>query len=392
MNRPLTRRELYELVWSQPRTQIANDLGISDVAVAKLCKSRNVPAPPRGYWARLASTSAKKKPNFLRPPLPYTVFERVAGDHEEIEASNPTFEPEKLDEPVTPPPSFPDTQEEALARYAALVAEAPRPTRKIGHHPIVERFVAEDERLLQMSSPMIWDKPKFVGALGREMMAGMNRLFWWWAELGLKPAPSGTRHITMHIPLGQYGKSFEIRAEGVSFGVGYAFNTQPMVSKNRFELHLNVGYGRRSNDQPFLAFDAFDEKLLVESANKLIEIKEESFRSGLIGQHAWLLERRERAIREDLEAQEEERQQREEERLRLEAARDKALDDAIDGIKRADEVRRLVAHVEGAVGSRTDVAGDLARWKAWALAKAVRLDVRSSSTDELVAWLSGFRA
>lgn len=33
----LTRRELYDLVWSKPLRDVAADLGISDVGLAKVC-------------------------------------------------------------------------------------------------------------------------------------------------------------------------------------------------------------------------------------------------------------------------------------------------------------------------------------------------------------------
>lgn len=49
----LTREELYELVWSKPATKIAEEMGISDVAIAKNCKKLNIPKPPPGYWRRV---------------------------------------------------------------------------------------------------------------------------------------------------------------------------------------------------------------------------------------------------------------------------------------------------------------------------------------------------
>ena len=47
----LSREELYDLVWSEPVTRIGAKFGVSDVAIAKICKKLNVPRPPRGYWA-----------------------------------------------------------------------------------------------------------------------------------------------------------------------------------------------------------------------------------------------------------------------------------------------------------------------------------------------------
>jgi hypothetical protein len=48
----LTRRAMYDLVWSRPMTKAAEDLGISDVGLKKICDKHRVPTPPRGYWAK----------------------------------------------------------------------------------------------------------------------------------------------------------------------------------------------------------------------------------------------------------------------------------------------------------------------------------------------------
>src|SRR5581483_2064158 len=85
--REITREELYKLVWSKSLVLAAQELGISDVRLAKICKRLDVPRPYRGYWARLESghkpripplPAAKKdtpesafvSPNFKRQPLP----------------------------------------------------------------------------------------------------------------------------------------------------------------------------------------------------------------------------------------------------------------------------------------------------------------------------------
>ena len=51
----LPRSALYELVWTKPVTELAKEFGISDVALAKRCRSIKIPLPPRGYWARVAA-------------------------------------------------------------------------------------------------------------------------------------------------------------------------------------------------------------------------------------------------------------------------------------------------------------------------------------------------
>lgn len=49
----LTRQELYTKVWSEPGLKVAQELGLSDVGLAKICKRNCIPRPPRGYWAKL---------------------------------------------------------------------------------------------------------------------------------------------------------------------------------------------------------------------------------------------------------------------------------------------------------------------------------------------------
>jgi len=61
----LTRKELYELVWSAPIARLAPQYGFSDVWLARICKRNRVPRPPRGYWARLQSGQ-----KVSRTPLP----------------------------------------------------------------------------------------------------------------------------------------------------------------------------------------------------------------------------------------------------------------------------------------------------------------------------------
>jgi len=57
----LTRRAMYDLVWSRPMTKVAEDLGISDVALKKICDKHRVPTPSRGYWAKKAAGKPTKQ-------------------------------------------------------------------------------------------------------------------------------------------------------------------------------------------------------------------------------------------------------------------------------------------------------------------------------------------
>lgn len=49
----INSRELKRLVWSKPTSEVAKDVGISDVALAKRCRKGGVAKPPRGFWAKV---------------------------------------------------------------------------------------------------------------------------------------------------------------------------------------------------------------------------------------------------------------------------------------------------------------------------------------------------
>ena len=58
-----TRQDLYELAWSKPMVELAQDFGISDVALAKRLRKLGIPVPGRGYWARVAARPDASAPS-----------------------------------------------------------------------------------------------------------------------------------------------------------------------------------------------------------------------------------------------------------------------------------------------------------------------------------------
>ena len=61
----LTRSELYKRVWAVPMRQLCEEFGLSDDGLAKICERHNIPAPPRGVWAKKAHDKHARQ-----PPLP----------------------------------------------------------------------------------------------------------------------------------------------------------------------------------------------------------------------------------------------------------------------------------------------------------------------------------
>lgn len=67
---PISQQELFLLVWESPSQDVARSLGISVVALGKLCKKLRVPKPPSGYWAKIESGKLPQK----------SIVKQICGD------------------------------------------------------------------------------------------------------------------------------------------------------------------------------------------------------------------------------------------------------------------------------------------------------------------------
>lgn len=68
------RQKLYDEIWTDPVTVVAQRYGISDVALRKRCKAISIPLPPRGYWERLRAGQS----------VPRTALPKVTGELKKI--------------------------------------------------------------------------------------------------------------------------------------------------------------------------------------------------------------------------------------------------------------------------------------------------------------------
>lgn len=91
----LTRKELYDLVWSTPIVQIIKKFGVSDVGFAKWCRKMDVPRPGRGYWRKLECGKKVKRTPLRNPEREDTLSLYVIK-----EDSKTQQEPEEIPESV----------------------------------------------------------------------------------------------------------------------------------------------------------------------------------------------------------------------------------------------------------------------------------------------------
>ena len=385
MSPNLTRKALYELVWTRPRSQIAKELGVSDVWIGKMCRRQNVPAPPPGYWANLAAGSRRRR-KYVKPPLPYSVVERIEEEHQELAARFAGFDPEDFEQPVPPPPAFPHTLEASLARYRQLVDALPVPKSTRGLHPIAQKLVKEDDRIASLSSPYSWDKPKYRSPEGKELLDGLNQLLWMWTDLGFRPSSSGYRHIAMSI---DHVGSFQVlrREAAAQTGVRGSRSTAP----GGFEIRFNIRSWERPSRKPDLVFPAFSRKVLREIAMIAIAKWETSHRESVAWRHEQDVRARRDAIEAVERAREEARRRREAELKALEDRRRRLFDQAIDGLVRSDRIRSLARTLEERFANEDPQASaSIEQWKRWALAQADQVDPRMRTAEQLTAWIAEF--
>lgn len=70
------RETLYDEVWKDPVSLVAQRYGMSDVGLAKICRKLSIPIPSRGYWTKVKAGKVMKKiplPN-LKAEQPNTVL------------------------------------------------------------------------------------------------------------------------------------------------------------------------------------------------------------------------------------------------------------------------------------------------------------------------------
>lgn len=78
----LTRKAMYDLVWSKPMSKVAQDFGISDVALKKICEKHRVPTPPRGYWAKKEFGKPVKQVRFVETADPLDKKITIQGSNQ----------------------------------------------------------------------------------------------------------------------------------------------------------------------------------------------------------------------------------------------------------------------------------------------------------------------
>jgi hypothetical protein len=388
MPQTFTRAELYDLVWSRPRTALAKELGVSDVAIGKHCARANVPTPAVGYWAKL---SAGGKP--VRLPL----LLRLPGqaDCVAIGKDNGHWRPvERLTEQPVPPLFVEDLEKqvaEAVKRVGRVVAtrDLTAPDRSLGR--VLE---AEAKRRAKFLAEPRWDwhKPHFDEPAFQRHLRLFNSL-----ARALTPlyGPQAVReddewfqgrgtlhHLVLHLDFGGVAMNLRVHEPG-----------EPRRDRAPKPVSVTTLRVESSHtDVPLLEWsDGPGQKIegsLTEIVAALLRRAEEAFRRHALWVYAQRLER----YQKELAAIEQRKVEAERNRLEaVEAHKAKVRDEVVELARRrrvAEDIRATVASLR----SHPEVATTegQAQFEAWAANALAVADDMDPMSGPLVAILGAF--
>lgn len=124
----LTREELYERVWQKPIREVAAELGISDVGLAKACRKSNIPLPHQGHWLKKPGPARERLKTSLPAPLPGArlEFDFQGGEFAVIQVRDQAREDAEKRLAETPRPETEDTSPASTSGANGPIPTMPR--------------------------------------------------------------------------------------------------------------------------------------------------------------------------------------------------------------------------------------------------------------------------
>lgn len=360
------REELYRKVWEKPVLKVAEEYGVSAVALGKTCRKLSVPVPGRGHWAKLAHghKGAKK--------LPLPKLEKVPVIYRSQVVSKRTADSNQED------PEFAEVSQ-VLASGALAPPDVDLTTRP---HPLIRSTIS----LLRSRSR----KDEFGILLPRE--------------------PGG---LDIKVSEGTLGRALHIMAQVIAVLERQCFVVEVSDQGQTFAL-VNGEHVRFAIEEPVCKVVTqrprvphptdtwdYDKVVTYEPAGKLVlsilaemsshveqrkrwsDAKTQQVESLIAGFVAGLMQTaiRMRRDREERKRHEDEQKKRLQERAQLqqdiqeEEKKLEQLDNWVEGWERAERMRRFIAaYAEKARSWPAEKQSKVSAWVEWATRQADRID------------------
>lgn len=376
MAKRLSRKELYELVWSEPLKSLAPRFAISDVALKKACARAEVPTPGLGHWAK--KTAGKNMSQIALPARPPGMDDEVVigAGHSYWHSS---WSEEELLGPLPPPPEFDEPIERVRERIAKTVGKVTVPREVRVWHPTVEKLLKEDEqrreRQRASSFPSSWDAPRFDTPFERRRLRVLNALVL--AARMMNGKPSISDHEGRNIHFSFHQRHIAIRLDRLK-RARHRGNGAHSTDADEAKLSLSILQSLGSESIRIAWQDDDQGKLeacVTEIAIEIILTAELQYREGTVRSYEWRVQRKAELEEEERERKRQaERAERERQR-RLEQSRIDRLLKSAAAFQQAGAIRKYVEAIRATqTAAATSSGEELERWCQWALAEAERID------------------
>jgi hypothetical protein len=362
MSHRYTRRELYDLVWSEPVSVLSSRFGLSDVGFAKICRRVRIPLPPRGYWAKRSAG----KP-VAQIPFP----ERGPGMADLVEI-DPPVRRRQTDAGTTltaeaevtpPPPPLPPAIQQLLEKTRTAIGRVPVTRDLATPHTLIAAALAKDEarRQKMLRDSYAWDKPILDSPMEKRRLRLLQSLFLALERQHCKPSMHAKDARQISARVGDVWVGFSLDCpKAKADREPWRFRGKRRPDSEQLQLQIDL-----QTDYPFQTqwCDVKESPLethLAEIAAHLIVASEILLEQAKKRNEEWDCWQAKRDLEEKRQAV-----------LKMERERVRQLYRDARNWHRAERLRNYIAAV--APGTPT-WAEDFNRWKTWALAEADRVD------------------
>jgi hypothetical protein len=373
----ISRKTLYDLVWSEPMKALSARFGISDVALKKTCARAGIRTPDRGYWAK--KDAGKDTFQAALPTRPPGMDDQVligSGGN----GSYDYWNQEELLAPIGAPPGFSEPIEMVRAQIAEIVGHVAVPHKVLNWHPAIDRLLKEDEkrREKQLADPypMSWNNPLFDTPFERRRLRILNSLFFAVAKMNGKPSVRGREAREIHISFFQQHLYLRLEKPKISTRLARAENATGESNNTRLCLSVVKFFGSEELLATWQDDDAQKlETRMTDIAVQLILTAEIKYREHALHHYQWRIKRKAELEEEERKCKLEAERAEKERQKRIEQGRiNRLLRDAA-AFQQAGEIRKYVEAIRQAQALDSSSSIDeVEQWSQWALAQADRID------------------
>jgi hypothetical protein len=377
MTERLNRKELYNLVWSEPMKTLSTRFGISDVALKKTCARVGIPTPERGYWAKKDVGMEVFQAAFpLRPP----------GMSDEVEVggggggnTSYSYRTEEDLTPIGAPPEFSEPIEAVRARIVESLGHVSIPHKVLTWHPAIERLLKEDEKRREKQLTdryvMSWEKPVFDSPFERRRLRVLNSLFFAVGKMNGRPSVRGREARDIGISFFQQHLQVSLDEPKRPNRRAQLLNAAEESSDTRLCLSILKGWG---SEEVLATWQDDDvqklEAHMTDIAILLILAAEIKYRENVLHSYQWRIKRKAELGEEQRKRNLESERAEKERQKRIEQARVNRLLRDATGFQQAGDIRKYVEAVRLRLSPDGSSIEEIEQWSRWALAQADRID------------------